>query len=178
MSTGLASLARSGSSYSGGWFSRLAPSRDWKVTNPDFKDLLAALSAAEVRFLIVGGYAVTYHGHPRFTKDLDVWVDRDGDSPQRVYSALESFGAPLADVTEADFANPDVVYQVGVPPNRVDVLTSVSGVAFAQAWEQRVASTYGGVPVHYMSKQDLIANKRSSGRPQDLIDADSLERSD
>ena len=144
------------------------------MTNPDFRDLLAALSAADVRFLIVGSYAVTFHSEPRFTKDLDVWVDRS--APQRVFDALKTFGAPLDGVQASDFGQPDIVYQVGLPPNRIDVLTDITGVDFERAWAGRVPAAYGDVSVHYLSKQDLIAKKRASGRPRDLLDCEALER--
>src|SRR5262245_26653904 len=148
------------------------------MTNRDFRDLLAAFSAHSVRFLIVGGYAVTFHARPRFTKDLDVWVDPSSDNATRVKSALLAFGAPLQahGVTERDFTVPGTIYQIGVPPNRVDILTAVEGLAFAPCWERRVAARFGDVDVSYLSRADLIANKKAVGRPQDLEDVRELER--
>lgn len=146
--------------------------------NRDFRDLLAACNDAEVRYLVVGAYAVTFHARPRFTKDLDVWVDPTPDNAARVVRALAAFGAPLTanGVTANDFTNPDIVYQMGVPPNRIDVLTSVAALEFASCWQRRVESTYGDVPVHYLAREDLIANKRAVARPQDLLDVEALER--
>lgn len=148
------------------------------MTNRDFSELLASFGAHDVRFLVVGGYAVTFHTRPRFTKDLDVWVEPTPENANRVVAALTAFGAPLAahGVCAADFARAGVVYQMGMPPNRIDVLTSVDGLEFAQCWPRRVVSTYGGIAVAYLAKADLITNKRTVGRPQDLEDVRSLER--
>lgn len=145
--------------------------------NRDFRDLLCAFSDADVRFLIVGAYAVTFHGRPRFTKDLDLWVEPTLGNAKRVYAALAAFGAPLGDVVIADLTQPRIVFQIGVAPNRIDVLTSVEALDFASAWERRVPATYLDVPVNYLGRSDLILNKRSVGRPQDLIDVNALEDS-
>jgi hypothetical protein len=144
------------------------------VINPDFNDLLLAFNAAEVRYLVVGAYAVTFHAQPRFTKDLDLWVEASPENAAKVHAALTAFGAPLAEVTLDDLANEDMVYQIGVAPNRIDILMGVSGLGFSEAWPQRVASTYGACPIHVISRQDLIRNKRAAGRPQDLIDLRAL----
>lgn len=148
------------------------------MANRDFKDLLDALSAHDVRFLVVGGYAVTFHTRPRFTKDLDVWVEPEPDNARKVWAALAAFGVPLrADgVTEQDFCNRGVVYQIGLPPSRIDILTAIAGLEFAPCHARRVESSYGGSPVAYLSRQDLIVNKRAVGRPQDLEDVRALER--
>lgn len=150
------------------------------MTNRDFRDLLAAFAAHEVRFLIVGGYAVTYHVRPRFTKDLDLWIDPTAENAQRVMAALADFGAPLAahGVTARDFQTVGTVYQIGLPPNRVDFLTAVEALDFAACWGRRVTARFADVQVAYLSREDLITNKRAVGRPQDLIDAAELERSD
>ena len=148
------------------------------MTNRDFSDLLAAFAAHDVRALVVGAYAVTFHTRPRFTKDLDVWVEPTAANAANLVAALAAFGAPLHahGVTAADFTRPGVVYQLGVVPNRIDVLTSVDGLDFAQCWPRRVAASYGAVPVAYLGKDDLIVNKRTVGRPQDLEDVRALER--
>jgi hypothetical protein len=148
------------------------------MTNRDFRDLLAALSARSVRFLIVGGYAVTYHARPRFTKDLDVWVDPADDNATRVMAALTEFGAPLAThgVREQDFTIPGTIYQIGVPPNRIDILTAIEGLQFGPCWNRRVQARFADVDVAYLSREDLIVNKKATGRPQDLDDARELER--
>lgn len=148
------------------------------MTNRDYRDLLAAFCDHEVRFLIVGGYAVTFHARPRFTKDLGLWVDPVETNARRVVAALQAFGAPLNahGVSVADFVQPGTVYQLGVAPSRIDILTSVEGLEFSACWSARVASTYGDVTVNYLSVADLITNKRTLGRPQDLLDVEALER--
>jgi hypothetical protein len=148
------------------------------MVNRDFSDLLAAFAAHEVRFLVVGAYAVTFHARPRFTKDLDVWVDPTAANAARVVQALASFGAPLAahGVGADAFEQSGIVYQMGVAPNRIDILTAVEGLDFADCWQRRALSTYGDVPVAYLGKADLIVNKRAVGRPQDLEDVKALER--
>jgi hypothetical protein len=142
--------------------------------NPDFVDLLRAFSAADVRFLIVGAYALAHHGRPRGTGDLDVWVDATPDNATRVMQALAAFGAPLSEVTEADFAQPGVVFQIGVPPGRIDVLTDLTGLTFADAWKGRERGLFGEVLVDYIGRDDFIRNKRATGRAKDLGDIDGL----
>jgi hypothetical protein len=148
------------------------------MTNRDSRDLLAALSARRVRFLIVGGYAVTFHARPRFTKDLDVWVDPTVDNATSVVEALTDFGAQLGahGVTARDFASEGTIYQIGIPPNRVDLLTAVEGLKSAACWDRRVQARFGDVEVAYVAREDLIANKKAVGRPQDLDDVRELER--
>jgi hypothetical protein len=145
---------------------------------PDFLDLLSALSAAEARFLIVGGYAVALHGRPRATKDLDVWVEASPENAPRVMNALRSFGAPLYGLTEQDLETPEVGLQIGVPPQRIDVLTRVSGLVFEEAWPNRVdVSVAPDVRCPFVGLADLLRNKRAAGRPQDLADVAALEAS-
>ena len=145
------------------------------MLNLDFSDILAALSAEGTMFLLVGGYAVMHYTEPRFTKDLDLWVRPDPQNAERVYRALAAFGAPLAGVTPADFAQPGVVFQIGVPPNRIDILTSVDGVTFDEAWATHQEIRYGDEIAALPSAEILLRNKRASGRPHDLIDAAALE---
>jgi hypothetical protein len=147
------------------------------VVNRDFRDLFSALNAAEARYLVVGAYAVTFHARPRFTRDLDVWIDREPENAERAWRALAAFGAPLREVSPADLSKPGMVLQIGVAPNRIDVLTQIEGVDFAVAWRRRAAGTYGDCPIHVLSAEDLIANKRILGRPQDLLDVEELEKS-
>src|SRR5256885_10761379 len=130
------------------------------MVNRDFRDLLAAFNAHEVRYLVVGAYAVTFHSRPRFTKDLDVWVEPAAANAARVVRALTQFGAPLGShgVSQVDFQRAGVVYQMGLAPNRIDVLTAIEGLDFAECWPRRVASTYGDAAVAYLSKADLIVN--------------------
>jgi hypothetical protein len=147
------------------------------ATNPDFKDLLSALSDEGAEFLIVGAHAVMLYTAPRYTKDLDIWVRPTSENAERVYRALRVFGAPLHELTPGDLAVPGTIFQIGIAPNRIDILTSLEAVTFEEAWERRASSTYGGVPIALLSAEDLLKNKRAVGRPQDLVDVDRLEKS-
>jgi len=145
--------------------------------NPDFKDMLLALSGAKIDFLLVGAYAVAAHGHPRATGDLDLWVRPDSETAPRVYRALADFGAPLHDLTIDDLAKPGMVFQIGVEPSRIDILTAISGVNFEHAWENRLSIELDGIEVCVIGRADLIVNKRACGRPKDIADAETLDPS-
>ncbi len=145
------------------------------AVNPDFRDLFAALNAGDARYLLVGGYAVAFHAEPRFTKDLDVWVEPSPANAARVHDALQAFGAPLQELTQGDLARAGLVFQIGVPPNRIDIVTAIDGVEFAEAWSGRAEATYGDQAVPVIGRNELIRNKRASGRPQDLLDLEVLE---
>jgi predicted nucleotidyltransferase len=140
------------------------------VDNPHFKELLQKFTANEVEYLIVGGYAVMKYTEPRFTKDLDLWVNNSQDNSNRVYRSLAQFGAPLIQdgLTPEDFTSDGITYQIGVAPVRIDVLTHIDGVRFADAWVRRVAGVFFDIPVNFISLEDLIANKRQAGRNSDL----------
>ena len=140
----------------------------------DFRELLSCFAAEGVRYLIIGGFALAHYGRPRFTKDLDVWIDPTGQNPDRVFRALAAFGAPLDGIAVADFRDPDTVFQIGVEPIRIGVLSSISGVDFDLAWQRRQETKYGDVPVFVIGREDYIANKEASGRPGDLRDIESL----
>lgn len=143
--------------------------------NRDFRDLFSALGAADARFIVVGAYAVIHHTEPRYTKDLDIWVEPTPENARRVYRALAAFGAPLEGIALDDLCNRELVYQIGVEPNRVDILMDIGTVPFADAWRHAVQTTYGGVPIRVLGREHLIAAKRASGRPQDLLDLARLE---
>lgn len=143
--------------------------------NRDFDEMLAALSEAGAEFLIVGAHAVAVHGRPRATGDLDLWVRPSADNAARVWRALSAFGAPLTQLTPAELERPDVVFQIGVPPSRIDVLTGISGVTFDEAWPRRVMVTVSGRSVAVLGRDELIRNKKASGRPRDLADVAELE---
>lgn len=145
--------------------------------NPDYRDLFSELYAAEARFLVIGAHAVTFYSTPRYTKDLDLWIGPDRDNARRVFAALARFGAPLEQVTVGDLSTPDTIFQIGVEPNRIDLLTSVDGVEFESAWKRRVQTTYGEIPIAVLSREDLITSKRIAGRPQDRLDLENLENS-
>jgi len=146
--------------------------------NRDFVDLLSAFAAREVEYLVVGAHALAAHGHVRATKDLDVWIRPTPANAAKAFQALGDFGAPLFDLDEADLATPGTVFQIGVAPVRIDVLTSIDGVDFDAAWSERVTTRVGGVPATVLSRRHLIQNKRASGRLQDLADVERLERGD
>jgi hypothetical protein len=144
--------------------------------NPDFRDLLRGLSEADARFLVVGAYAVSFHSEPRATGDLDIWVEPTPDNARRVHAALAAFGAPLVDLTVADLSAPGTVFQIGVAPRRIDILTSITGVTFVEAWPDRREASYGGAPFPIIGVEALVRNKRALGRPKDLLDLELLRR--
>ena len=143
--------------------------------NQDFRDMLVALNDAEVDYLVVGAYAVAAHGFPRATGDLDIWVRANPESAGNLLSALTVFGAPMHEVSAADFSSPSIVFQIGVPPGRIDILTDVSGVNFDAAWANRMTVEIDGVKLSIIGRSDLIANKRETGRPKDIADLAFLE---
>jgi hypothetical protein len=145
------------------------------LTSRDFSELLSLFIANKVRFLIVGGYAVMKYTEPRYTKDLDLWIAVDAKNAAAVYQSLRDFGAPLANLAIQDFQERDQVYQMGRPPLRVDILMSVSGVDFEAAWPRREKMKIGGMTVPFISREDLIRNKRATARAQDLLDLQNLE---
>ena len=146
--------------------------------NEDFLDLLRALVEAKVAFVIVGAHALAAHGYPRATGDLDVLVEPTPGNAARVIAALESFGAPLAahGVSRGDFEVADNVYQIGLPPRRIDLLTSITGVSFEEARATQLIVEVAGVKLPVLGRAALVKNKRATGRPKDLVDADALER--
>jgi hypothetical protein len=143
--------------------------------NTDLIELLRALSAEGANYLIIGAYAVAFHGRARATSHVDLFIGSDSENAQKVWRALVAFGAPLNDLRLEDLHSPGVFYIMGRPPNRIDVITSIDGVSFEQAWAARVLSTYGGVPVSYIGRAELIADKKAAARPQDLVDVAYLE---
>ncbi len=144
--------------------------------NEDFRDLLAALLAADARFLVVGAHALAVHGVPRSTGDLDVWIATDAANVALVWAALLRFGAPMAsvNVSQDDLRRPDQVVQIGVPPRRIDILTSISGVGFEEAWSGRVSHGVGGLTVPFLGRAELVRNKRATGRAKDRADLEAL----
>ena len=141
----------------------------------DYAEMLRALNDTEARYLVVGAYAVAHHAEPRFTKDLDLWIDSTPANATRVLAALRAFGAPTADLDERDLQTPELVYQIGVAPVRIDILTDIDGVSFDDAWADRKVHDLAGVQVPVISRHHLLINKKSTGRPKDLADAAWLE---
>jgi len=144
--------------------------------DPDFSEFIASLHAHDARFLIVGGYAVALHGHPRYTADLHVWLLVDEANAGAVLAALDDFGFGEVGLTLEDFTAPDRVVQLGYPPLRIDLLTSIDGVDFEESYARRVEVDLGGVMVPFISLTDLRRNKQASGRAQDLADIAALEQ--
>ena len=143
--------------------------------NQDFKELLLAFNEHNVEYLIVGAHALAAHGHVRATKDLDLWVRPDEKNAQRVLRALSVFGAPLGDLTADDLTKKETMFQIGLPPLRIDIITGIDGVEFADAWPDRLETVFGGVPASVISRHHLITNKKTAGRLQDLADVEQLE---
>ena len=146
--------------------------------NEDFRDILAELLSARAQFLVVGAHAVAVHGIPRATGDLDVWIDTRADNVPRVWSALVRFGAPVETpgVTLQDLTRPGMIVQIGFPPRRIDIMTSVTGLVFEAAWTSRITHHVDDLEVPFIGRAALLENKRATGRPKDLADVDALER--
>ena len=143
----------------------------------DFRDILVELHKAGARFVVLGGHAVAFHGHPRATKDLDVLVEADPSNAERVYAALAAFGAPLSafEVGVEDFASYDGVLQIGVPPRRIDIINRADGISFAEAVADGESFEVDGCPIPVIGRAALIKNKRAAGRPQDVADVKALD---
>jgi len=144
--------------------------------NSDFRDLLRDLNAAGVRYLIVGGYAVMVHTEPRYTKDLDLWIEPLEANAQKLLVALAKFGAPTRDVHPSDFTEPDVFFQIGIDPVRIDIMTSVSGLDFVPAWERRVMVDFGGESAPVLCREDVLKSKIAAGRIRDRRDMKKLAK--
>ena len=142
--------------------------------NQDFVDLLRSFIAHDVRFLIVGAYALAVHGRPRATGDLDVWVDATAENAPRVVRALGEFGAPMHDLSETDFARPGIVFQLGLPPGRIDVLTDLTGLTFDEAWPDRVEQPLEDMKIPIIGREAFVRNKKATGRAKDLGDVEDL----
>lgn len=143
--------------------------------NRDFAEILSALSDAGADFVIVGAHALAAHGLPRATGDLDIWVRPSPENARRVLAALRAFGAPLHDLEEKDLVHLGTVFQIGVVPCRVDILTEISGVDFDEAWSRRQWFVVDEQRLPFLSREDLARNKRAAGRPKDLVDLAALE---
>ena len=142
--------------------------------NQDFKDLFRILNEYRVKYLVVGAYAVIYYAEPRYTKDIDIWIEPNRGNAEKIYKALVTFGAALKNVGIKDFCNPELVYQIGMAPNRIDIMMSIKGAQFSSAWENRVKSSYGDEPINIIGLEDLLRAKEATNRDQDKIDLKSL----
>ncbi len=145
------------------------------MLNQDFKEFIASLNANGARYLVVGGYAVAFHGHPRYTKDLDVWLDMTPANAEKIVKAIEAFGFASLGLKEKDFLLPNQVVQLGYPPRRIDLLCALDGVDFAACYESRVEVELDGVKVNFIDLTNLRKNKQATNRYQDLADLDNLK---
>ena len=141
---------------------------------PDFRDLLVLFNEHKVEYLLVGGYALAFHGAPRYTGDLDIFVKTEQENAQRIMAALNEFGFGSVGLTTTDFDRPNQVVQLGVPPVRVDIVTSLTGVSWQEAFSGRTEGKYGDIPVYYIGREQFIANKKAIGRKKDLADVEAL----
>jgi hypothetical protein len=145
------------------------------MLNEDYRDMLHALSDEKARFLLVGAYALAAHGYPRATMDIDIWVMPSPQNADAVLKALRRFGAPLLNLTKEDLQQEGTVFQIGVAPRRIDIITAASGLQFEEAYARSLSVTIEGIEVRILSIDDIIRNKRASGRTKDLADAEILE---
>ncbi len=143
--------------------------------NSDFREMLRELNAAGVRYLIVGGYAVMVHTEPRYTKDLDLWIEPVESNAQKLFVALAKFGAPTRDIRPSDFTEPEVFFQIGMDPVRIDIMTSVCGLDFVQAWERKVVVDFGGELAPVLCREDVMRSKIAAGRMRDRRDVKKLD---
>ncbi len=144
------------------------------LTN-DFKEFFQSLNDNGVRYLVIGGYAVAIHGHPRYTKAIDVWIERSADNAERMVKALEQFGFASLQLKSRDFEESEQIIQLGFPPNRIDILNSTLGVEFSECYPKKLDRVLDGVSVSFISLEDLIKNKEAVARPQDLVDLAKLK---
>lgn len=145
------------------------------MLNPDYRDMLCMLNEEGAEYLVVGAHALAAHGYPRATGDIDLWIRCSEENAQRVWRALRRFGAPLQDLTVADLATPELVFQIGVVPRRIDVLTSITGVTFDEAWPRRKSIEVDQIPIPVIGREELLRNKWNTGRTKDRADAEWLE---
>jgi len=148
------------------------------LTSPDFRELLKIFEKHKIRYLIVGGYAVMKYTEPRFTKDLDIFIATDHGNAESVYLALKEFGAPLENLTADDFTHKGYFYQMGKPPLRVDIMMSIPGIEFDEAWDNREVVKLDDLEIPFISRFDLIRSKKASGRPHDKIDVERLKEAE
>ncbi len=146
------------------------------MLNDDYREMLQILLGNRVRFLVVGAYALGAYGYPRATGDIDIWAEPSSENSKRIYASLAEFGAPLSDISESAFSEEGITFQIGVAPRRIDILTGIDGVLFTQAYEHKEDIEVDGLNIPFLSKSDLIRNKRATGRPKDSLDADCLSR--
>ena len=145
------------------------------MLNEDYKEMLQILLNNEVKFLIVGAYAMGAYGYPRATGDFDIWVETSSNNSRKIYSSLSEFGAPLSDISKDTFTKKGIVFQIGIAPRRIDIITYIDGVNFQDAYKSREDIRLEGLSIPFISKENLIKNKQSTGRKKDKLDADYLK---
>ncbi|MGA3287257.1 MAG: nucleotidyltransferase [Bacteroidota bacterium] len=143
--------------------------------NKDYKEFIASLNDNKVQYLVVGGYAVAFHGHPRYTKDIDIWIEPTDENICLLLKAIDDFGFGSLGFKKEDFSKPDMIVQIGVPPNRIDLLNSIDGLDFKEAIANKKIITKDGVSINLIGLDDLRKSKKTSGRPQDLADLENLQ---
>lgn len=142
--------------------------------NKDFEELLQLLNSVHAKFLVVGAYAVIFYTEPRYTKDIDLWVEPSQENAEKIFKALKKFGAPIQNLTIDDLTNPKMIYQIGVEPNRIDILMGIGKMTFEHAWKNKRASSYGNEKINVIDFGDLIAAKKFAGRSKDKLDIEAL----
>lgn len=145
------------------------------MLNEDYKEILQNLLSNKVKFLVVGAYAMGAYGYPRATGDFDIWVEASADNSQKIYKSLSEFGAPLCDITKKTFAQKGIIFQIGVSPRRIDIITHIDGIDFQKAYKSRENIKIENLSIPFISKENLIKNKQSTGREKDRLDANYLK---
>ncbi len=145
------------------------------MLNPDFKEFIQLLNANQVKYLIIGGYAVAIHGHPRYTKDIDIWVEMSSENADKIITALDQFGFGSLGLSAQDFQTPDQIIQLGYPPNCIDLITTPDGIDFETCYSSKTEIIIDDIPVQFIDLDNLKKNKKASGRLQDLADIENLE---
>lgn len=144
------------------------------MLNEDYREMLQILLGNDVRFLVVGAYALGAYGYPRATGDFDIWVDTSPDNSKKIYASLAQFGAPLSDISETTFTEEGIMFQIGIAPRRIDLITHIDGVDFKEAYETKKVIEVDHLRIPFISRDNLIKNKRSTGREKDKLDAEYL----
>ncbi len=143
--------------------------------NEDFEELLHLLNSVHAKFLVVGAYAVIFYTEPRYTKDIDLWVEPTVENAEKIFNALKKFGAPIKNLTLDDLTNPSMVYQIGVEPNRIDILMGIGKMTFEHAWSNKRSTFYGNEKINMIGMDDLVAAKKFAGRAKDMVDLEALQ---
>ena len=145
------------------------------ILNPDFKEFFQLLNKNNVKYLVIGGFAVAFHGYPRFTKDIDIWLQRNSENAMKVVETLDDFGFKSLGLKIEDFLESETIIQLGYPPNRIDLITSATGVDFDDCYQSKIEEEIDGVRIPFINLDNLKQNKRAAGRTQDLADIDNLK---